>query len=295
MRSIFLCSLWLGISLLGGGCTKNYYPSAPSGFLQSTEVTSHPFQILHASEAKLSLSSSESLGLVPLLDTIMLPKNGHIILVHHSGLFIEFENDTTIAVADLAIRIVNKLNTTSNEIRYRPDIGFLLKTERKNQDNDTILRDSWGSGIQFLFPIENGTVQVSSQDPSVCLSWVDGKSNYASTYMVKIVNIFDETIDEIFVSGQQLLLNLSGYQSKEDLYIVSIQNVENEEFSPQIGISVGDQLFREPNTCEPAGAIQALEMAFYLESRGNFDESLDFLSWLLNYHLNRFTKNFRAY
>lgn len=199
-------------------CSKQASHSTPFGFNMDSYITKRPFQVIfsehtHDGGATARLSPLEYLSLG---DTIQIVDSGYLVLVHYSGLFLEFKEDTIISVTELSNSIAQQLNINPNKAKSRIDIDLLFSDQGKIQYATGVSSICNPSPMEYVLPI-NTASEISASNPEFCVSWTSNLST--PPYIVQVKNIFDEIIDEIEVKENEINLDLSGYQNDGNLYI----------------------------------------------------------------------------
>tara|TARA_R110001606_G_scaffold360056_1_gene512675 strand:+ start:83839 stop:84588 length:750 start_codon:yes stop_codon:yes gene_type:complete len=200
-------------------------------------------------------------------DTVQLSDSGYLILVHHSGLFLEFDQDTTISVSELALQITDQLNIVPRDIKARAAIQLLFSNKPgiRYWATGPVERNSY-SPVWFSIP-SSRSIDISPNKPELCVSWRCSDLKEHEAFIVQVKNIFDENIWELEVDGTSITLDLSQQFKDNRLLIVNVRDRNDSTFrSSGIGIKLGPEYFYTPRACELMSPVKALEMGYYLES-----------------------------
>lgn len=272
-----LCFIIISIALVFSSCTRySSYNSTPSLYTKTTRSGGEPFQVLTCSKARLigDTIQLERFQYIQSSSFIEVEENGHLILVHFSGHFLEFEKDTLLDMSIISRGLLRRLNIEYLDVKYRPDLStfFLNEHIRKSQHLATGVRYCIGpTGIQFLHSSE--LTDISLNDPKICLQWknIDNDIDTAN-YIITIKNIFNEPLDTLYSQENILDLNLSKYNDEEKLYIIRVfeENMNNSWSSQDIAIRLHKEPIYWPKSCEIKTAIEALEYGFFLEHNNEY-------------------------
>lgn len=221
---------------------------------EKSEVKKYPFQVIHATNC-LRTTDNSAITDEMLLSTNQLKiKNGHLILVHYSGKFLEFVNDTTINLETINSGLLRRITNSNN--RYRPNIDFI---------NSDKVHGGVSDGVSGIVPLNDSPMAVDINE-EFCLRWtLRGFNNDPNKFIVTIRNIFNETLQEIETDTKTIIIDLNEYY--ENLFIIEIKDKDSTMSSGEIGLKKGKGDFILPTYCEPETSIEALELAFHLERK----------------------------
>ncbi len=267
------------LSLLILGCSK--YPtskSTPYGYYNDRGAPSRPFQILYGSKARKLGDSVEvsRYQFVGNSDLIRLEKSGYIILVHYTGLFLEFENDTLIDVSLVHNQIANQLNLDTTKIWFRPNLATLFtKSQIRKARANAVGSFYCDPTDELYFTHSSGRTEISVNDPKLCIRWESLEPTMQEhSYSILIRNIFDENIDTIRTKDKTASLDLSVYKNDEGLFILKVYRDDDLEFSTRdIGVVMKKENLYWPKSCEIRSAVKALEMGYFLENERRHKEA----------------------
>lgn len=238
------------------GCNRRAY--TPYNFV-SDHGRRQPFQVLAANSASTTSRQLKPLDILNLNDLITL-KSGHLILVHNSGKFLDFNGDTAISVRQLSDSLTLKYNLKKHDLR--PSIDLLLSKTFKPYK---VLDGIYGHNTLYITNI--GGLEVDITDPEdFCLSWTAFGIKH-QTYRIELTNIFAEAIDTLYSSDTLLKINPLDYGEK---LLIARVTVPDDSFykSNEQGFRLdGTPQFLFPNQCEIGAAVEALEKAYHMDSR----------------------------
>ncbi|MEQ8809742.1 MAG: hypothetical protein RIE59_11790 [Imperialibacter sp.] len=181
------------------GCYVYHSRFYEPGYFRDHQTASQPFQVLHAEGVykRSDTALVKSLQFLSTSDTVKLTDSGYLMLVHHSGLFLEFDQDTTISVLQLAGHINDWLSIVPKDVKVRADIQRLFsdKSGARHWATGAVERNSY-SPIWFSIP-SSQSVDISPNKPELCLSWRCSDLKEHEVFVVQVKNIFDENIWEL--------------------------------------------------------------------------------------------------
>ena len=283
--------------------TNNQTFTALPNFIDVEEASyiwDYPFQVLsvEGGRRKGDALPLEPLEKLSIYDSIKLDSSGYMILVHYTGRFLAFEGEISISISDQSKLISEQQNIGWKYEISRAGVRRLFSTEKFPRMSRGAVDRSWGEKINIISPAIRAA-DISENKPQVCLLW-EPVSPQPNPYMLNIKNIYDQVVDEFEVDGTSFNLDLSKYQIKPPLYLITVYDKYDHEYSsPEIGFKLGEQYQYTPFKCEMNSASEALEMGFYLESNGYYAESTQYFQLatllserpvfieFLNYHAQR--------
>ncbi len=225
----------------------------PREFVKSN-VKKYPFEVLHSVNCKRTTDNS-SLTSGMLINSPQLElDNGHLILVHYSGKFLEYEDDTIINLDKINSELKSTI-TTANK-RFRPRINFLYSDNTHSGVSD---------GVSGIVPLSDNPITIDKNE-NFCLSWIPEAvevPDEPEMYTVRIRSIFLETLFELKTESNYATLDFSDYEGT--LFLVDIRGKNSTLTSYDLGIKLGIRDFLLPNYCEPKNSVEALEIAYHLE------------------------------
>ena len=221
-----------------------------------------PFQVLHASEAIIEDDvdpvTLQALDLLAYNKVVELD-GGHLILVHFSGKFLEFDSYSSIDVRRINKQVQEDFNV--NAIKLRPALSFLHQT--KLPSNQKRL-NTQQRGILITNFRTDEEIKVN-QPEHFCLKWKDFSGLRPAVYTVTISDFLGETLDNLDVTTTHLDINFNDYPDNY-VFTFEVRQRSNQSITSKrqpIQIMQMDYLF--PQQCEPGTAIEALEIAYHME------------------------------
>lgn len=270
---------WSILVLILLSCKRSPSHTAPSGFISELNISSKPFQVIHAEKSR-KLGSAIELKRLQYLsdyDIIKLEKSGYLILAHFTGMFFEFEGDTLIDISALSRHTSQVLNIDQSKISDRRDIQCLFQDECKFGYLTGATCRPTPPTLTMVSPTTFSIPEISATTPEICILWKDLEDQKSKSYEIQIKNIFDEVLETLIVKNPELNLNLAPYESPIGLFIINISDDENHEISAsEMGITVGNQHYFTPKTCTINTAAKALEMAYYLETNHYYTDATEY-------------------
>ncbi|MFY0607222.1 MAG: hypothetical protein JXR10_10925 [Cyclobacteriaceae bacterium] len=182
--------------------------------------------------------------------------DGHIILIHYSGKFFEFEGDTTFNISDINLLAQNLIKDP--KFRFRPEPNFLFAV------NYIAASGSNNPPIILLSDVTRG---VQKQDGKLCLEWVDNDSyREIEKHVVSLKDINEQDLDRLITHKKRVTLDFTNYSAEHKLHLVNVYDSARLHIkSNEVGVKYGISPFYVPNGCNLETAIDALEYAFHLE------------------------------
>ncbi len=238
------------------GC--NTYVTAPNYFVP-TKIKNKPFQVIAATNARY-LKNQNTVSVKDYLendDQIKL-SNGHLIIVHSSGKFIELFNDTLLNISVANNHIKNKFRI--KPINERPEISMLFNTTYK----PFIVHDGVYINQGYLMNFDD--IQTTSND-SICIKWKSFREPSPSNFKVTVTNMFDELIFQKSTIDQYYLIDFNNIDfGLEPLILIKVHSEEMDFTTQTIPIRISEyKEYYVPHYCEPKNALEALELAFSME------------------------------
>ena len=234
-------------------------------------IKEHPFQVLYVEGGKRKgdTLALKSLAKLSIYEDVELDSLGYMILVHYSGRFLEFDGAMTISIFEQLRLIREQYNIGLSDKIERAGIRRLFSIDRLHRVSRGSVERSWGADIDFVLPVSI-TLEISENRPQLCLMW-QPVFPQPNPYIVRIVSIYDKTLDEFEVDGTSFNLDLSKYVVERKLFLKTrvFDKYDREFSSSEIGIKLGEQYSFFPVECDINSAVQALELGFYLEANGN--------------------------
>lgn len=283
-NSVMKSASWcLFLLVLISGCSQIVYDppeqapgtvrSPPQGFSKENQydILQNPFQVVHADQANLIRTKQpiKPLQLLNIDNSIEIKKNGHLILSHFSGLFLEFDMDTTFTILELSKHIKRQLGFENNLVNYRFFIDqlYLEVDKRRLRPTGATTRINFPyEEIKFDLPVKPAT-RTGRNTTNVCLMWQHPeKVSDAEEYRIDIRNLYNEVIDEFIVERNYHKIDLSKYVVNKSTYLINVydQNHDNTR-SQTLAIIPEGQPYYTPTSCDIKTALQALEIACHME------------------------------
>lgn len=171
-------------------------------------------------------------------DELIVGSGSYIGLMHKTGKTLEVREAGTKKVSDLEGKIAS--NNSSVASRYAQFIA-----SKMNEDNSSyasrmnatgaVSRATGGNAIEVMLP-----TSVDFLGDNAIISWTAAEDVADdATYVVSVMNIFDEVIYEEEVAGNKVALDFSdeSMQNESGLYIFSVRLASDEEIkSGNVGI-----------------------------------------------------------
>ncbi len=206
-------------------------------------LSSRPFQVIWA-DSVLNLRSGlylEPMDYPLAMDSISMTEESHLILAHHSGQFLEFEDPDTISIEDISHRFVQEdsPDRIPNQTRFQiqglfSEKPLTIKEPSRILQGTTFKCNSPAIGLTYpLCTYEH----LSNFYPRVFISWEPNYENPSELYEIIIVNIFDEIVDTLHVTGNSLWVDFSKYDnlgSYKALYVLRIVDANNPEMDSDL-------------------------------------------------------------
>ena len=223
-------------------------------------VDEYPFQVLYAEGVRSEINDSRIIRFDYLKDSDKLTvKNGHLILVHHSGKFAEFDGNTNVNVDSLNSEYQKFITPVIDRREDRPDLGMLV---------------DWFRGVSTYCNMDYldlvGSYVMYQSEPQICLQWF-ADTRFGLDFTVEARNIYDQVVFTERVEGESISIDLSDKMEmlEEDLVIIKVINSTNEELTSKvIGIHFNDKGY-SPKYCMGISALNSLEAACYEIWNGN--------------------------
>ncbi|NQZ76521.1 MAG: hypothetical protein HRT61_10490 [Ekhidna sp.] len=186
-------------------------------------------------------------------DELIASQGAYIGLMHKSGKTLEVRTPGTKKVAELA----KMVNTKSASVSSRYAKFLSNKMNEKEQPNYRARLNATGAVSRALAGDEQIQVLIPSEDASVLgdnaiLNWYTPEGMEENTFVVTVKNIFDEEIMKQEVSGNNIELDFTQEQMKneEGLWIINVRAKEN------LDVSSGDIAIKRPE--DPAQYAEGL-------------------------------------
>lgn len=255
--------------LIAVSCAKPHYNIIPSGYVAQTNIPAYPFQVLHAEQAYNSDTEQPLVRqqYLPVDGQFKIKADGYLLLIHLSGKMLEFNQDTTIDVAILASNIATSLSIESAKVTHRIDTEILFRdTLTYNFDAEEVIREN-----EYLIDIYTPAEQlneISFRDKKYCFRWSPKYDQNPDSYRLIISDIFDDQVDSLVTDQTEYQIDLSDYQTEGGYIFLRVCDHNDEEVqSREVVLEPGKELYYHPCRCKPTSAVEALEIAYYLESR----------------------------
>jgi len=167
-------------------------------------------------------------------DELIASQGAYIGLMHKSGKTLEVRTPGTKKVADLAKMVNSKSASVSSRFaKFLAD-----KMNEKESPNYRARLNATGAVSRALAGDESIQVLIPSQDASVLgdkaiLNWDTPEGMEENTFIVTVMNIFDEEIMKNEVSGNSITLDFTAdqMQNEEGLWIINVKAKENTDVS----------------------------------------------------------------
>ncbi|MCR9248966.1 MAG: hypothetical protein NXI20_01025 [bacterium] len=252
-KNLFLLAIFLFLT----GCSEPLYQVYKQ---RNSDIGEYPFQVVFAENAKSSITFNEldTLEKVYYQDIIQL-NQGHLILVHFTGKFLEFEGDTTVDVGLINNILIENL---PKKLRWnRPNIRDLYL----DYDISYVVLD--GCTDVSLVVLNTGVENKIRSSHNCCVRWIPYSDYEIDTFLIEIKNVFDESIDEIMTTNNELAIDFSNYENESRLYILRVSDKLNiERTSNYFAVNIEDLPFESGQIeCQFTSAVAALEYGFMAE------------------------------
>lgn len=173
-------------------------------------------------------------------DELIASQGAYIGLMHKTGKTIEVREAGTQKVSDLEKKVNTK--TTSVGSRYAKFLAAKLNEKERPGYRQRLKatgaaeRAIEGKAIQVLIP-EEDAIAIGEK---AIISWDSPKGMQNNTFIVSVVNIFDEEILKEEITGNSLDLDFTSEKmnNEEGLYIIKIVAKENPEVTSGDNVAV---------------------------------------------------------
>lgn len=279
---------WLLAIVIFSGCSHkvNYDPKPITSrakvskrFKKKTSINENPFQVVYADNVSNIYTGLplKRLSKLSINDTIKIENSGHIIMAHFTGLFLEFEKDTTLVIAQLANKIKQRMGFNPELTKQRFIIDQLFQNENLKKRVSAIgaVSRPWPSYLKFVLPYSDHNSSIVNQQ--VCLIWENTDPEYKSaSYDLAVKSMFNDVLDKISTKGKYLNMDLSKYANKESLYIIRLSAPNDEQQNDTVILSNNENPVYSPTYCEAKTALEALELACHLEMGYGYKTSIKY-------------------
>ena len=243
---------------------------AHTGYLRWSKSTDRaPFQVLESMGARL-VGDDETLSRYDYVNQdnfIQVKENQHLILVHYSGKFLEFDADTVLNIAEVNSILKKSLSLSEKAKKFRPELHDLYSVS------------PFSSGVSIthyynsLVFIDGNHVGIMEFKPEqVCLAWRELSGTFNGPYVITVKSVYDKEVATFTTFETSIQFDLSQYDSLMEtrLAIIDVASKENPELSTgEIGVYLREELKYYPTACNLVTAIDALEFASYLRWHGS--------------------------
>lgn len=252
-KNLILLAIFLSIV----SCSKPIYQVYKQ---RNSDIGEYPFQVLFAENAKSSITFNEldTLEKVYYQDIIQL-NQGHLILVHFTGKFLEFEGNTTVEIGLINNSLIENLQKKPSWTRPKVEDLYM------DYEVTNVVLD--GCTNVSIVNLNSGMGNKIRTRQDYCARWVPLSEYEIDTFLVEIKNIFDESIDEIVTSNTELAIDFSNYQNESGTYILRVSDKHNSSWnSGYFAVGIEDLPFQSGQIqCEFTSAAEALEYGFMTE------------------------------
>ncbi|MEM9327316.1 MAG: hypothetical protein AAGA85_16740 [Bacteroidota bacterium] len=226
----------------------------------------YPFQVIHSKgvvSKSLSLPLSD-LNYVHVDDSLGL-QQGHLIIAHQSGVFFEFEGDTTVLISEL----LQHPRIARSDCDLNQRFAMLHETRWKKTKGVTsgaVLISRPRSPINLKLP--SRSIDVPS--PKTCFQW-STEGNLKGPFTVELRDIFNNILDWHRTDNLWLDVDLSSYENESGLFILRVFHANNPEvISDTYGLQLSLNGCRNYlRSCRFSKPVDALEAAFLYETSYN--------------------------
>ena len=231
-------------------------------------VHEFPFQVVYA-ENVTRISSGEPVQQFEFIgrDEVLQLVSGYMILAHYSRKLYEFEGNELVDIYTIAEDMEKSYELT--EDRY--SLNKLFRIKEKNEFDEmrrymprAAVSDQYEQPITLIIPsIYNS--YFFSPATELCLSWkVRAGENHDNVFRIEVVNMYDQIIYNEEVTGFNHLLDLDPFMG-EEMILIKISSASLDYKTEMIPIRFQEHPDYKPNYCFPMSAVNALEMALFVE------------------------------
>lgn len=222
------------------------------------------FQVLHADSAFRQNVSLKPLDTLRQEDTIR--SSGLLILVHQTGEFISIEGDTLIDVRALdSLLLAEKgMVKCANEF---PVLGQLFETT-----SFMYLRlVSRVKTIEFIVPQANTGFSYFPNQQAAFM-WKD-MYNAIDTFKMEFVNLTDDTLISELTVHPYLEIDMNQFDADEMFILFYVSDFKDGYEKVITSFLPDSTAYLMPDSFVATTAIEALEIAFYLDTKNGYEES----------------------
>ncbi len=246
-------------------------PTFGSSAQNANSVKKFPFQVLYAENAKDKNGQVlKSLDLVSVSDVLTVSENGTLSLIHYSGFPIETSGDTIIIIVKGLQDLIVDPGQKSNLYTSSPDLGRLFIMDSKLVKKRVIPFkydcSDCESKLKIIYPPNFNMLGLDFKD-DLCFTWMPNKSK---SYRVEIKTMFEEPLDTIVVTSNELRLNNQEFKilrKEENHMLAFISDLENKHHSPYVVLKKSQLNTLEfPYACNLKKATFALMAGLYIET-----------------------------
>jgi hypothetical protein len=190
-------------------------------------------------------------------------EDGFLILGHYSGKLMEYRGTHEI--------ILEEISNTLKRYHFKNYTKIYSQTDTYLQGTGFMV----GHNPLPILWISPARSSVTLEEYSLCLKWKTTDSSKKDSLHLVILNIYDEEIERIIIGGSQYDFDFSKYSDKRMLLLQLTSIDDPEIISDRIAIRVSERDIQyQPDLCsEPETALEALEIAFFLETNDQEEDA----------------------
>jgi hypothetical protein len=199
-------------------------------------------------------------------DFIKVDQNQHLILVHYSGKFLEFEKDTVLNVSEVDSTLEKSLSLSEKAKKLRPELHDLYSV---SPFSSRVSVTHYYNPLEFIGGNHFGIMEFRPE--RVCLAWRDLSATSIGPYKIVVKNIFDKEVASFTTFETSIRFDLSQFDTimETRLAIFELSSQENPEVSTDpVGVYLREKIKYYPAVCDVNTAVEALEFASYLKWYG---------------------------
>jgi hypothetical protein len=228
-----------------------------------------PFKILFAENAKSKTGKAlKSLQMISIQDTITIGESGNLVVIHYTGLPVEFDRDTVIAMHQLDLAIIEGVkDKTYDSENLVPDLKYLFIKSKSSAKKARVASSctECKMDLSITYPPIFSKLEFY-YDGSICLKW---RATNTKKYEVDIRNVLSDQIKRYETTANEITIapeEIAKWKADQKIFLVFIHDLDNNKVSH--GIRVREfpvPGFAPHYGCTVQKASSALLIGLYLE------------------------------